>query len=193
LKRLPWRKWIRALHRDVGYLAIGLTFVYAVSGIAVNHIDDWDPNFTPIDKTTELAVDLSVDPDSDDSVRLAARKLMASMERGDAIEDVYALDDRSLEVTLNASTLFVDLESRTVREEGQESRPLLRVANWLHLNRGKKAWTYVADSYAAFLLVLATTGLFMFPLRRGLLGRGGVLTLVGAAAPILYVVLSGGP
>jgi len=193
LKRLPWRKWIRALHRDVGYLAIGLTFVYAVSGIAVNHIDDWDPNFTPIDKTTELTVDLSVDPDSDDSVRLAARKLMASMERGDAIEDVYALDDRSLEVTLNASTLFVDLESRTVREEGQESRPLLRVANWLHLNRGKKAWTYVADSYAAFLLVLATTGLFMFPLRRGLLGRGGVLTLVGAAAPILYVVLSGGP
>ena len=31
----------------------------------------------------------------------------------------------------------------------------------LHLNRGKKAWTYVADTYAVILLYLAVSGLFM--------------------------------
>jgi hypothetical protein len=70
---------------------------------------------------------------------------------------------------------------------------LLRVANWLHLNRGKKAWTYVADGYAAFLLILAGTGLFMLPGRKGLIGRGGLLVALGVAVPVLYVTLSGGP
>jgi hypothetical protein len=68
-----------------------------------------------------------------------------------------------------------------VLEDGQKPRLLLRIANWLHLNRGKKAWTYFADGYAAFLLILATTGLFMLPGRKGLIGRGGIL--VASASP----------
>ena len=52
------------------------------------------------------------------------------------------------------------------------------MANWLHLNRGKKAWTYVADSYAAFLLFLAFSGLFMIPGRKGLIGRGAIIALL---------------
>ena len=28
-----WRAWLRAVHRDIGYLAIGFTVIYAVSGI----------------------------------------------------------------------------------------------------------------------------------------------------------------
>src|SRR5262245_24029094 len=40
-----WRAWLRAVHRDVGYLAVGFTIIYALSGIAMNHIADWDPNF----------------------------------------------------------------------------------------------------------------------------------------------------
>ena len=39
------RTWLRAIHRDVGYSAVGLTVVYAASGIAVNHLADWDPNW----------------------------------------------------------------------------------------------------------------------------------------------------
>jgi len=34
------RTWLRAIHRDVGYSAVGLTIVYAASGIAVNHVAD---------------------------------------------------------------------------------------------------------------------------------------------------------
>jgi len=35
----------RSLHRDVGYFCIGLVIIFAVSGIAVNHKDDWNPNY----------------------------------------------------------------------------------------------------------------------------------------------------
>jgi len=90
-------------------------------------------------------------------------------------------------------TFHVDTTSGVVHEEGQAARPLLRAANWLHLNRGKKAWRYFADAYAIFLLFLAISGLFMIPGRKGMFGRGGLVALVGAAVPILYVVLSGGP
>ena len=78
-------------------------------------------------------------------------------------------------------------------EEGSEPRFFLRAANWLHLNRGKKAWTYIADSYAVFLLLLSTTGLWMYPGRKGIFGRAGLIAAAGALVPALYVILSGGP
>jgi len=33
------------IHRDLGYLCCGLTIIYAISGVAVNHIHQWNPNY----------------------------------------------------------------------------------------------------------------------------------------------------
>lgn len=193
---MPFRRWLRAWHRDAGYLAVGLTFVYAVSGLAINHIDDWDPNFTAIERTIPFPEHLKLQalvPDDAASANRAAAKILTSLDRSDPIEDAYAIDPHHLDITLDHTTVYVDIEARTMREEGQKPRLLLRAANWLHLNRGKKAWTYIADGYAVLLLFLATSGLFMLPGKRGIVGRGGVLVLIGAAVPVFYVALSGGP
>jgi hypothetical protein len=48
------RLWLRAMHRDAGYLAVGLTIIYALSGLAVNHISAWDPNFKNYEVVREL-------------------------------------------------------------------------------------------------------------------------------------------
>ena len=61
---------------------------------------------------------------------------------------------KTLDITLDKRTLHVDTETGKVVDEGQEPRFFLRFANWLHLNRGKRAWTYFADFYAIALLVL---------------------------------------
>jgi hypothetical protein len=53
-KKLAWRPWLRALHRDAGYLVVGLTVVYAVSGLAVNHIDDWNANYVEYERLHQL-------------------------------------------------------------------------------------------------------------------------------------------
>jgi uncharacterized protein len=196
-KRLPIRRYLRALHRDSGYLAVGLTFVYAASGLAVNHIADWDPNFTQIDRTVPVALDPALShvrlTEDAPASRRVATATMRALGRDDAVKDVYAVDDSHVDVTLEGTMLYVDVGRGLVREEGQRERFLLRLANWLHLNRGKKAWTAIADGYAVLLLFLATSGLFMLPGKLGLLGRGAILTGVGALVPILYVVLSGGP
>ena len=34
-----------ALHRDLGYFFSSLIVVYCISGVALNHIDDWNPDF----------------------------------------------------------------------------------------------------------------------------------------------------
>jgi uncharacterized protein len=186
--RFKWRPWLRALHRDLGYLAVGLTFVYALSGIAVNHLAQWDPNFANTEKSWTVDTSLPLDDDEE-----AARIVMAQAQITEAPLDVYRVDDERLEVAFDRRTLHVTLPTGEVYEEGQEPRLFLRVANWLHLNRGKKAWTWFADGYAAALLLLATTGLFMLPGRKGLIGRGGVLVLAGIAIPVAYLQWFGSP
>ena len=88
---------------------------------------------------------------------------------------------------------FGDPSDRATAQRSAGWTFLLRVANWLHLNRGKKAWTWVADGYAVLLLYLATSGLFMLPGKKGFFGRGAILFALGVAVPIGYVVFSGGP
>jgi len=184
--RARWRPRLRKLHRDIGYLLVGLTFVYAASGLAVNHIEDWDPNFAQFERTVELAAPL---PDDEDA---ASRQVLAQLGIADQPSDVF-LYEHELEIQLDNRSLFVDGEAMTILDRGQDERPVLRLANWLHLNRGKRAWTVIADGYAVLLLFLATSGMFMLPGKNGLAGRGWILVLAGAAIPVGYVVLSGGP
>ncbi|MEZ4403798.1 MAG: hypothetical protein R3B06_27495 [Kofleriaceae bacterium] len=51
---MKWRKWFRIVHRDVGYAAVALIIAYAVSGLAVNHIEDWNPNYTFAQRAVDL-------------------------------------------------------------------------------------------------------------------------------------------
>jgi hypothetical protein len=188
---LRWRPWVRAIHRDMGYTAVGLTFVYAVSGLAVNHIADWDPNFH--NTSRELDVRLPPGQHGDDELATIVATAAQITEKpkevyreGDDLEMLF--DHRTLHVTLSPTNMTAH-----VLEERQEPRFFVRVANWLHLNRGKKAWKYFADAYAGGLLLLATSGLFMLPGKKGFLGRGAVFVAIGVAIPVLYVTLSHGP
>jgi uncharacterized protein len=185
--RFRLRPWVRALHRDIGYFSVGLTFVYAFSGLAVNHIADWEPNFRHVSRTHQLPLPLPTD-----DAALAEHALRA-LDIPAPIREVFRGSDDSLEVVLDQRSLRIDSRSGVVVEDADEPRLFLRAANWLHLNRGKKAWTYIADTYAVFLLLLSVTGLWMFPGRKGLLGRAGVIAAAGALVPALYVTLSGGP
>jgi len=102
--------------------------------------------------------------------------------------EVYREGDE-LEILFEHRTLHVTLASGHILDEGQKPRLFVRAANWLHLNRGKKAWTYFADSYAAGLLFLATSGMFMIAGKRGLFGRGMFFVAAGVAVPLVYLAL----
>ena len=184
--RKRWRGWLRAIHRDVGYLAVGLTLVYAISGLAINHIKDWDPNYTTYERERTIA---PISADVPDDVAIATAR--AALKVGTPRSTYRAGDEIYLEYDYKKLVVYGD--SGRVVEQGRHPRFLLRVANWLHYNRGKKAWTYIADGYAVLLLYLAVSGLFMIKGRNGLRWRGAILLAAGISVPIGYVSWSGGP
>jgi hypothetical protein len=183
-ERARWRPLLRALHRDVGYLAVGLTVVYALSGLAVNHVADWDPSFVSYERERRVPVPL---PANDAA---AARAVMAV---DGPPREVYRASATQLEIGLDKRALHVDTQTGRVVDEGQRPRFFLRAANWLHLNRGKRGWRWFADGYAVFLLLLSLSGLLMLPGRRGLGGRGAILASVGVLVPLVYLRVVGGP
>jgi hypothetical protein len=181
-----WRPLLRAVHRDMGYVVVGLTLIYALSGLAVNHIADWDPNFKSYETAHELGP-LEGEPEA------IAATVRAKLGIAASPREVYAASPDDVEVLFDRRTLHVNPLTGHVVDEGQKPRFLLRVANWLHLNRGKKAWRYIADAYAAVLLFLSVSGMFMIKGPKGLVGRGAILVAAGIAIPVLYVTLAGGP
>jgi hypothetical protein len=182
-----WRPLLRALHRDVGYLAVGLTIVYALSGLAVNHVADWDPSFVSYERERHVPLPLPVADEA------AAQAVLAALDIAGPPRELYRASATQLEISLDKRALHVDTQSGRVIDEGQRPRFFLRVANWLHLNRGKRGWRYFADGYALFLLFLAASGLLMLPGKRGLRGRGSALAAVGILVPVVYLRVAGGP
>ncbi|MGE5183888.1 MAG: PepSY-associated TM helix domain-containing protein [Acidobacteriota bacterium] len=180
-----WRAWLRAIHRDTGYLAVGFTLIYALSGLAINHIKDWDPNFHTSERTQTIAP-IPDDASDDDAVA----RVVAAAGTGKP-DDVYRAGDEVRLTYASGAQVTAIGDQLTVQQ--RSPRFFLRVANWLHYNRGKKAWTYVADIYAVMLLYLAISGLFMLKGRLGLKWRGSILVGVGVLVPLVYVLWSGGP
>lgn len=187
LVKKRWRAWLRAIHRDLGYVAIGFTVIYAISGIAMNHIDDWDPNFNASERTFQIAP-IPDEASDDEATRLLATAAgtatntpTEALRAGDEVRLTYA---NGTQVTAIGETVTVQQRS---------PRFFFRVAVWLHATRGKQAWKYISDVFALLLLYLAISGLFMIKGRLGLRWRGTILVGVGLAVPIAYIVLSGGP
>ena len=172
-----------AVHRDVGYFFAALTVIYAVSGVAVNHVEDWNPSYA----LETIRHDIGTLPAA------AADQIGAEVLRRLAIAEAprssVRVGDRLVKVFLDERTLTVTLPEGTVVEERRRRRPGLFEANFLHLNRGKGWWTWFADAYAIGLAVLALTGIFVVRGRKGLPGRGKWLLLAGLAIPLLYLLL----
>lgn len=184
--RKRWRAWLRAVHRDIGYLAVGFTVIYALSGIAMNHIDDWDPNFHATELTLQIA---PIGAELSDAE--ATRRIATVAGASGAIDDVYRAGDEVRLSYQDGTKLTAIGDTLTVQR--RRDRWFFRVADWLHATRGKQAWKFIADLYAGLLLYLAISGIFMIKGRLGLRWRGAALIALGLAGPLGYIVLSGGP
>src|SRR5438045_2172713 len=121
------RRGVRVVHRDLGYIAVGLTVIYAASGLAVNHIADWDPSYENYERVVELG---GPTPGQDADV---ARDVLARLGIDAPVRDTYRPKPSELEITLDKRTVHVDTATGRVVDEGQRPRALLRLANWLHL------------------------------------------------------------
>ena len=180
---MHWRKLIIATHRDIGYFFAGLTVLYAVSGVAVNHIDDWNPNY--VIRTDEV----DVGPLPEGEAAAIGGEVLERMHITEEPNSVVRMAPDQLKVFLEQRTLTVSLPGGKVLDEHARRRYAFFEVNYLHLNHGKGFWTWFADLYAVGLLILACTGIFIITGKKGLGGRGRWLLLAGLAVPLVYLVL----
>jgi hypothetical protein len=182
---MNWRKWNNLIHRDLGYLCCGLTIIYAISGVAVNHLDRWNPSY----KVAHLRSTLDPALVGSRLDRAFVDRLLQSLDESGLYLNSFQPDPETLQVFVEGNTITVDLASGEILQEKVEPRPLLRQFNFLHLNHPKKLWTWFADLYAVALGLLALSGLFVLQGKNGLAGRGAWLTALGFLLPLFFLWL----
>jgi len=177
------RKTVIVLHRDLGYFFAVLTMVYAVSGIAVNHVDDWNPNYVVEHEKHQVG---SLTGLEDGEI---AREVLSRMGIEEKPKAALFMGPDEFRVFLDQRTLFVSFPGGEVLDEQIHRRPFFFQLNFLHLNHAKNFWTWYADLYALALLILALTGIFVIPGKKGIKGRGGYLLAAGVLIPVVALVL----
>ncbi len=175
---------MRAVHRDVGFTVAALTLAYAVSGLAVNHVADWNPNWTIAREERSFAPFPVTDREA-----MVARLVQVLALPGPPRDSFRRAPER-IDLFYDGWTVEADVARGVARWERPKERPVLRDLNFMHLNHGKGAWTWIADAYAVLLGTLAVTGLFIMQGRRGLAGRGKWFLAAGLAVPLVYLALT---
>ncbi|MDP2089151.1 MAG: PepSY-associated TM helix domain-containing protein [Flavobacteriaceae bacterium] len=181
---MHWRRLLKVLHRDIGYLAVGLTIIYAVSGVAVNHISDWNPNYR-IEKTTLKLDSIPYQLSKDEMVNF----ILNTLNITDEVKNSFRPSPNELEIFLEGKTIHVNYQTKEATIEKVNPRFLIKETNDLHLNKVKGAWTYIADVFSVSLIFLAISGLFLLKGKNGITGRGAWLTVIGFAIPIIYLLI----
>lgn len=197
-----WRRLLYDLHRDAGFLAAGLVFVYVVSGIAVNHREHWDFNW--VVEGERLALGLPAQllgmPEAGEAAGVLARAREVELARaiGKALgrselpaKVMWRGPDRLSLIYGFGGQDVVDYHpsSGLIEHETRKPRFLFRALNYLHLNEGRGAWTWLADGFALLLFFLAGSGLVMVKARRGWRSRAGILLVAGIVLPFVALWL----
>jgi hypothetical protein len=179
------RKLNRDLHRDLGYLFFAMTVIYGLSGIALNHIDDWNPNY--IIRTKEISAEKSTINLTNIS-REDAQLLVKEIAPGEKYKNHYLPDKETLKIFLKDGSVTINTQTGQGTLETSKRRPLFHQVNYLHYNP-RKWWTIYSDIFAGSLILLAVTGLFVLKGKTGITGRGAWLTSAGIIIPIVFLLL----
>jgi hypothetical protein len=178
-----WRRWFRAFHRDIGYVAVALILAYGISGIAVNHMDDWNPNYSYDER------DIDVGPLRGALPEMAAAVVQRLSLDPTKVRGHFQESETSLRIYLDeGQDARVDIATGRGTIKQVSRRKVFFEINALHLNNLKGLWTYVADAFAVALIILALTGVAMMKGDRGFFGRGKYFVGAGLLLPVAGIV-----
>ena len=175
----------RALHRDFGYFFAAMTFIYALSGIALNHRKDWNPNYI-IERTEHL---VKIPADLKTNEKSAVDEIMKQIDQEDNYRKYYFPSNDELKVFMNGGgSVVVHLATGKLLFENLKKRPVFYQVNFLHYNPGK-LWVWFSDFYCVALILLAISGLFILKGKNGITRRGAWLTVAGIIVPVVFLVM----
>ncbi|PLX01756.1 MAG: hypothetical protein C0595_13565 [Marinilabiliales bacterium] len=177
-----WRKWNRVIHRDFGYLFLGMTIIYALSGIALNHIGDWNPNYIITNE------EIQIDPISDRPDRESVKQIVDKIDSDLDYKNHYFPDDEYLKIFVEDGIVHINMETGEGLVEVNKQRSVFREVNYLHYNP-IKYWTIFSDIFAGALIIIAISGILIPRGKQGISGRGAWMSLLGILIPVIYLLI----
>jgi len=168
------RLWLRRIHRDAGYFVVGITLVYALSGIFLHH----KLGVKTIKESVQVSSRLSVDQLKSEWMSTVSGK------------EITYLEERSDEIIFYFPGGMGAYRKNTgaINFETYKDRPFVIFLSQLHENR-IKGWGIIADIYAGVLIFLALSGLFMVPGKNGFVRRGVWWFMAGVILVVLFAFL----
>ncbi|QQS29717.1 MAG: PepSY-associated TM helix domain-containing protein [Sphingobacteriales bacterium] len=181
LKRI--RRLNIATHRDLGYFFSTLILIYCISGIALNHVDDWNPDFILTKKNIELDKSYTKEEINQEVINRFG-KLVG--ETNYKVFDFPTQDQ--VKIYYRDASLHIYLSQNNAIYEQVSKRPLIYQSNVLHRN-SLKGWKWASDIFAVLLIVINITGLFILKGKYGISGRGKWLIAAGFIPPFIALII----
>ncbi|MCK3685297.1 PepSY-associated TM helix domain-containing protein [Maribellus sp. YY47] len=178
------RKLLRVLHRDFGYFIVGMTIVYALSGIFLNHRHDFNPDYNIIVEDFKFPVQQDGNYTADD-----IREILSEQSYNLSYKKHYLNSDGLIKVFIESGEAVMDPETGEGRFQLLERRPLIFEMNKLHKATLGTTWKWVSDIMAVVLLFVAVSGLFILKGKRGFTRWGWWLTIAGFIVPLVFAML----
>lgn len=175
-----YKYWLRVIHRNLGFLMVGICLVYGISGFLLNHMDGKDPAYKVEEKSIKIDKNLTT---ADVAALWGDQKALPKLNK------ILEIDETHYRLLLTGGVGVYDSSLGTVDYELYTKREFVYWINKLHYNK-VNGWTIMGDIFAFSLIFFALSGVFMVSRKIGILGTGKYYLLVGIAIPIIYVLLA---
>jgi uncharacterized protein len=177
-------KFNRVTHRDIGYLITGMTIIYALSGIALNHKHDWNPNYIVDSYEFTTGLDLSRENFNDNT----AKEILNSIPDKPVYKTFHYPTGNVVNIFIDGGFVQVNAKTGKGIVEKISKRPLFFQLNFLHYNPGRW-WKWFSDIFCLSLITVTITGLFLVKGKNGITRRGAVLTIIGIILPLIFLFI----
>lgn len=172
--RRPIAYYMRWLHRDIGYVVLGLTIVYALSGVILVYRET-DFLKSPKDVSMQLSPQMSI---QDLSRRLHLRRPEITKKEGDVI---------SFHDGENLKNGVYNTATGSIQFTAKQLPGLIERFISLHKLSSSKPACWISVIYGILLLFLALSSLWMFTPSTRKFRRGIMLTTIGVTLAVVLV------
>lgn len=182
---MKFRKFLRVIHRDFGYFIVGMTIVYALSGIYFNHRRDLNPDYKIMVSEFETPQFSARNITEDEVIAI-----LKNFEQNVVYQKHYVNSQGLVKVFIENGEVVIDGENGRGTMHYLQKRPLIFEMNKLHKASIGIVWKWVSDVMAVILILVAVSGLFLLKGKHGLSRWGWWLTLAGVAVPLLFALIN---
>jgi hypothetical protein len=181
---MMFRKLLRVLHRDFGYFIVGMTIVYALSGIYLNHRHDFNPDYKIY--ITDFKVELPGLTDLSPSDIKTALKTV----NGDVVyKKHYVNNEGNIKVFIESGEAVINPRTGEGSMQYLQRRPFIFSINKLHRATLGSVWKWVSDLMAVILIFVAVSGLFILKGKKGFKRWGWWLMAAGIVVPLVFALI----